>query len=335
MATTTWTSAHWTTEAFGAELRAFVSEALGEPVRIDPVARRPWSAVWRITTPTGAAYAKQSCPGQAHEARLLAELARRVPSHVVPVLAADPARDLLLTADAGPSLAASGGADVATWCRIVRTQAQLQRVVASGAAGLGLTTMAPLDATTYVADAVGRLGALPPGDPRRLAPVAAAHLEVLLPAVDRWADEVDELGLPLTVLHNDLRPANVVSGPDGLRLLDFADAVLGDPLAGLAVPLALAQRRLRLPPDHPALCRIADAAIEVWSDLATPAALREALPAALQLGRLARVEAWRRRVATMTPRERLRYGARPAERLARLLEPTPIACGRAGASGRG
>ena len=37
---------------------------------------------------------------------------------------------------------------------------------------------------------------------------------------------------------------------------------------------------------------MADAALEVWSDLAPMAELRAALPAALQLGRLGRVESW-------------------------------------------
>ncbi|UUW89069.1 aminoglycoside phosphotransferase family protein [Pimelobacter simplex] len=325
MTTTTWTSAIWGTAAFRAELRDFVSGAVGEPDRIELVAHRPWSAVWRVTAAGRTSYAKQNCPGQAHEARLQVELARWVPSYVAPVLAADPVRDLLLTADLGPTLAARGGiADIATWCRIVRTGAELQRLLVPRAAGLGLTRMLPTDATTYVADAVGRLGALPPGDPRRLAPAAAAHLEVLLPAVDRWADQVDDLGLPLTLLHNDLHAANVVAGPDGLRLLDFADAVLGDPLAALTVPLTMAQRELGLAPDDRGLRRIADAAIDVWTDIAPAPALRAVLPAALQLGRLAKVESWRRCVATMTPGERLVDGAAPAERLARLLEPTPI-----------
>lgn len=326
MTTTTWTSAIWATDAFRAELRAFVSGAVGDPERIELVAHRPWSAVWRVTAAGGrTSYAKQNCPGQAHEARLLTELTRWVPSYVVPVLAADPDRDLLLTADLGPTLAARGGiADIDTWCRLVRAAAELQRLLVPYADRLPLTRMNPADATTYVADAVGRLGALPPGDPRRLAPAAAAHLEVMLPAVDRWSDQVDDLGLPLTLLHNDLHADNVVVGPDGLRFLDFADAVLGDPLAALTVPLTMAQRELGLAPDDPGLRRIADAAIDVWTDLAPARALRAALPAALQLGRLAKVESWRRCVATMTAGERLVHGAAPAERLARLLEPTPI-----------
>lgn len=316
----------WATEEFRAELGAFLSAAVGAPDRVEPLTLRPWSAVWRVRAGGGASYAKQNCPGQAHEARLVQRLAGIAPDHVVPVLAADADRDLLLTADLGPTVHARGGAaDPATWARITAGAADLQRRLVGRVDDLHLTVLAPTDATTYVADAVGRLAALPADDPRRLAPEVAVLLEALLPTVERWSDRVDDLDLPLTLLHNDLHAENVVVAPDGgLRFFDFGDAVLGDPLAGLHVPLAMARESLGLPPDDPQLWRIADAALEVWSDLANPAELRAALPAALQLGRLARVESWRRCVATMTPEERAAYGSAPAVRLASLLDPPPL-----------
>ncbi|GAA3673355.1 hypothetical protein GCM10022237_36270 [Nocardioides ginsengisoli] len=315
----------WATDEFRAELRAFVAAAVGEPFRMELVAQRPWSTVWRVDAARGTSYVKQNCPGQAHEARLMTELARLAPSYLVPVVAADPDHDLLLTGDVGAPLAERPGAvDVATWCRIARSGAELQRLVAPYADRLALTRLLPADATTYVADAVGRLGALPPGDPRRLDPGVARRLEDLLPLVERWSDEVDELDLPITLLHNDLHPPNVVLTDTGPRFLDFADALLGEPLGGLTVPLTVARRDLGLRIDDPQLWRIADTALEVWSDVVPLPALRRALPAALQLGRLAKVEAWRRCVATMTPPEREQYGAAPADRLARLLECAPV-----------
>ncbi|MBM7519816.1 phosphotransferase [Nocardioides nitrophenolicus] len=326
MTTTTWTSAEWATDEFAGDLRAFLADALGVVDRVDVVAVRPWSALWRVAAAGRTSYVKQNCPGQAHEARLMARLARLVPDHVVPVLAADPVRDLLLTADLGPTVHDRGGAgDPAVWTRIAADSADLQRRLVGALDDQHLTVLAPADATTYVADAVGRLAALPPTDPRRLAPEVAVLLEALLPTVDRWSDRVEDLGLPLTLLHNDLHAENVVLAPDGgLRFFDFGDAVVGDPLAGLYVPLAMARESLGVPADDPLLWRIADAALEVWSDLASPADLRAALPAALQLGRIARVESWRRCVVTMTPQERAEFGSAPAARLASLLDPPPL-----------
>lgn len=318
----TWTSAAWETEAFGAALHAFVAEAVGEPARLERVRHRPWSAVWRVTASGGTSYAKQNCPGQAHEARLVRLLATHAAEYVVPVLATDDDQGLLLTADLGPTLEERGRVDVAGWCRIVADAAVLQRRVAE--VDLGLTVLAPADAATYVADAAGRLAALPPEDPRRLDGAVSGRLELLLRRIDDWADEVDALGLPTTLIHNDLHADNVVMLDGTLRFFDFGDAVVSGPLANLLVPLRAAADALALAPTDAALSRIANAALEVWSDLAPLAELRAALPAALQLARLARVESWRRCVATMLPIERLEYGGAPAGWLASLLDPPPI-----------
>ena len=325
---TTWTSDLWATDEFRAELRSFVVEALGPAVELEPVSVQPWSTVWRCRTRSATFYAKQNCPGQAHEARLLSALVRIAPEYVVPVVAADPARDLLLTADVGPTLRDAGrAADVETWCRIVADAANLQRVVLPHVAELPLTVLAPADATTYVADAVGRLAALPSGDPRRLDRPTADRLGALLPDVERWADEVGDLDLPLTLNHNDLHDHNV-AGSGTLRFFDFADAVLAEPLAVLLVPLNVCAHALGAGSGDPRMLRVADAALEVWSDLTPIGALRSALPAALRLARLARVESWRRCVATMTPVERGQYGDIPAQWLGMLGDLPPVATTR-------
>jgi hypothetical protein len=321
----TWTSAAWVTEEFRDELRRFVVRALGPDVVLEPVSLRPWSTVWRCRSARGTAYAKQNCPGQAHEARLVATLAELAPSYVVPVLAADIGRDLLLTADGGPTVREAGHEeDLGTWCRIVSDAARLQRATAEVAPRLGLTVLAPGDATTYVADAVGRLGALPHDDPRRMPPETARDLEALLPRVEDWADEVEDLRLPLTLVHNDLHDANVVAGDGTLRFFDFGDTVLGNPLANLLIPLQVLADQLDAGPDDPRLWQVADAALEVWSDLAPMRDLRTALPAALQLARVARAESWRRCVATMTTDERAEFGSAPAAWLGTLTEDPPL-----------
>jgi len=328
LVTETWSSAVWRSEAFAAELRAFVAAAVGEPTVFEQRKIRPWGAVWRVEAGGAVYFAKQNCPGQAHEAGLVSALARIAPSYVVPVVAADPGRDLLLTLDLGSTLFELGGDhDVDTWCRIVRDAALLQRAVVPHADELGLTQMPPECATTYVGDAIGRLGALPVGDPRRLTGDVAERLRALLPTIERWSDQVADLDLPLTLNHNDLHAANVVApeSPDEpLRFFDFGDAVVAEPLAALLIPLNVSSRDLDAGPDDLRLRRIADAALEVWTDLVPPRALRAALPAALQLARLARVESWRRCMVTMTTEEREEFGSAPAEWLGTLVEDPPV-----------
>lgn len=322
---TTWTSATWATPAFEAELRAFVGGSLGEPDRIALHRIRPWSAVWRVEQGRRVAYAKQNCPGQAHEAVVMSALAGIAPDLVVPVLAADPARDLLVTEELGAPLGDTAEAgDVDAWARTLAAAADLQRRTVGHVAELGLTVLPPEDSTEYVADAVGRLAALPADDPRRLAPETAARLQALLPTIGRWSEDVEDAGLPLALVHNDLHTHNVVGVGDRLRFFDFADAVVGEPLGNLLVPLRVLGRELDAGPDDPRLWRVADAALEVWSDLVPIVALRRALPSALQLARLARVESWRRCVATMTPSERAEFGSAPADWLGTLTEQPPL-----------
>jgi hypothetical protein len=323
-----WTSAVWDTPGFQAELRDFVVRALGEPSSLERVKVRPWASVWKVTVGDQTCFAKQNCPGQAHEARVVSALATIAPDYVVPVVAADPTRDLLLTQDLGRTLGELGAAhDVLTWSRIVRDAALLQRAVAPRVDELGLTALPPECATMYAGDAIGRLNALPDGDPRRLGDDVAERLRALLPSIERWSDQVADLDLPLTINHNDLHANNVVApgGPDQpLRFFDFADAVVGEPLGELLIVLNLCSDELKASPDDLRLRRIADAALEVWSDLVPARALRAGLPAALQLARLARVESWRRCVASFTSSEREEYGAAPAQWLGSLVEDPPV-----------
>ncbi len=323
-----WTSAVWETPDFQAELRAFVVRAVGESASLERVKVRPWASVWKATAGDQTYFAKQNCPGQAHEARLLSAVAGIAPAYVVPVVAADAGRDLLLTRQLGRTLGELDAAhDVATWSRIVQDGALLQRAVAPHIDELELTSLPPDCATTYAGDAIGRLNALPDGDPRRLGNDVAARLRALLPSIERWSDQVADLDLPLTINHNDLHAHNVIAadGPDGpLRFFDFGDALAGEPLGALLVALNVAAADMDAGPDDLRLRRIADTALEVWSDLAPIRALRAALPAALQLARLARVESWRRCVMTFTPSEREEYGSAPADWLGSLVENPPV-----------
>jgi hypothetical protein len=323
----TWTSAVWRTEEFADELRSFVTDAVGGPAVLEQVKLRPWATVWRVEAGGETYWAKQNCPGQAHEAALVTAMARISPEHVAPVVASDASRDLLLTAHLGETIQARGGDhDVDLWCRIARDAALLQRAVAPHADDLPLTAMPPECATTYVGDAVGRLNALPADDVRRLPDEVAHRLQALLPTIERWADQVGALDLPLTVNHNDLHANNVVAadGDGPLRFFDFADAVAAEPLGALLIALNVSAHELDAGPDDLRLRRIADAALEVWTDHAPARALRAALPAALQLARLAKIESWRRCLTTMTPDERGEYGSAPSDWLGTLLEEPPV-----------
>ncbi len=315
------TSERWSGDAFRAELATWIAQVVGEPTTLTPVKIRPWATVWRAETPGGVFFAKQNCPTQGHEARLLVALNDLAARHVVPVTAADPARDLLLTPDQGPVLGDLADDDVDTWCRMVAGGAQLQLELARYADHLvaaGLTTIAPSDCPAYVEAQLESFAALPAGDRRAMDPRDASAVRALLPTVTAWSEQVAALGLPLTLCHNDLHGKNVFDRNGELRFFDFADALVMEPLAALLIPVNGLALALEAGPDDPRLHRVADAAIEVWTDYAPATELRAALPAALQLARLARTESWIRCIAPMNDAELEDWGDAAARWLASL-----------------
>ncbi|WP_076258978.1 phosphotransferase [Intrasporangium flavum] len=327
-------STRWTSDAFAAELRGWVADAVaglgaGALAGLEPVHQRPWSTVWRASTTGGDVFwAKQNCPHQAFEAALLEVLARCAPDRVVPLAAVDPARGLHLVPDQGEVLGASVDPhDTDTWCRVVAEAMHLQRELAGCTlelVGAGLAPLHPLDAADYVVARASQLSALPDADPRRLDAEASLRVLSRAPRVAEWGEGLDALGLPLALVHNDLHANNVFATASGMRFFDFGDAVLAHPLTAMFVPLNVLAHRLEALPDDPRLRRVADAGLEVWSDVAPAAVMRAALPAALRLGRLGRVESWLRVTATMTPSELAEHGDAAAWWLAAVGDEPPV-----------
>ncbi len=321
------TSERWSGAAFRAELRAWVASAVGEPRSLEPVTLRPWATVWRAETATGVFYAKQNCPTQAYEAALVVALNDLAARHVVPLTAVDTTRGLFLTPDLGTPLGAEADEDVDLWCRVVAAGAHLQLEVAryvERLVGVGLTTLAPADCVGYVEEQLDSFAALPAGDPRAMLPGQRAAVRATLPRVAEWAEQVAALGLPLTLCHNDLHGHNVFDLGGELRFFDFGDSMLTEPLAALLVPLNVLAHRMRLDPADPLLARVADAGLEVWSEHAPMTELRAALPAALQLARLARTESWIRCTAPMNDAELAEWGDAAAYWLGSLLMAPPV-----------
>ena len=318
-------SSRWETEEFREELRAWSESHLGPLTTMEQRKLRGWATVWRVTTDAGAWFAKQNCPGQLFEQPLMALLAALAPDRVVPVRAEGDG--FLLTPDQGPVFHETAGDDLTNWVRLARDASLMQRELVPHLDQItraGATVLAPQHAYDYVAARVDQYAALPDDDPRRLARDVADRLRAHLPVVRRWGEEVAALGLPLTLNHNDLHGNNVFDVDGRLLFFDFGDALVTDPLGMLLVPLHILGGTLRAGGEDPRLWRVADAALEVWSDLVPSAQLRAALPAALQLGRLGRVESWVRCQPSLSDEQLDEWGQDAAAWLGTLVEQPPV-----------
>jgi len=319
--------ADWSTPEYADLARDWCATVTGPVRTMTQHKLRPWATVWRVEAAEGVFFFKQNCPGQAFEAAAMRVLAELSPRHIVPVTAVDAERAFLLTPDQGPVFADTAGDDLDAWCRLVATSATLQHEVAGSVDRLiaaGMTAMPASDAAAYVEQQIDRFASLPDGHPSQLPGDQTAALAAHLPVVQRWAEEVAGLGLPLTLHHNDLHEHNAFDIDGELRFFDFADAVLTEPLAELLIPLNVLFNKLECDAGDPRLEKVAGAFLEVWSDVAPAADLRAVLPAALRLACLGRVESWRRCLGTFTDTELSEYGAGPASWLFSLLEDPPI-----------
>jgi hypothetical protein len=318
-------SSRWGTVEFREELRDWCASFIGPVTGMAQHKLRGWATVWRVESAAGVWFAKQNCPGQQLEAPLLEALASLVPDRVVPVTAASDG--FLLTPDQGQVFYETAGGDLENWVRLAREAALLQRELVPHHArlvALGSTQLRPEESADYVAARVEQYAGLAAGDSRRLAPDVADRLRAHLPVVRRWAEQVAALGLPLTLNHNDLHENNVFDVDGRLRFFDFGDSLVTEPLGVLLIPLNVMSEKLGADDQDPRLWRVADAALEVWSDLVPMAELRAALPAALQLGRCGRVESWVRVQPSLSDDELAEWGPVAATWLGTLDADPPV-----------
>lgn len=282
-----WVDREWRASALAwahEELVRVGFRAAGEP---DQFHVRPWSTVFRIPTTDGDVYLKAVPTRLAHEIRLTEWLASRVPDRVLPVLASDAQRGLMLLPDGGKRLR-EAGTDRRGWERLVGEYAELQIAVAPHSSEL-LALGVPDRRLARLPDAFGRVF---PAEPELVARYAALCAELAA------------AGLPETIQMDDLHDGNVFVDGDRLRVFDWGDASVAHPFACLGMILSTVASSWRVAPDDPAVGHVRDAYLERFHDFASPAALRGAAAIAERVVPTVRILAW----------ELAHEGTRPEER---------------------
>jgi hypothetical protein len=256
---------------------------------LDIIRHRPWASVGAVPLVDGGlAWFKACRPIQGFEPRLTAELHRRWPGRVADVLGFDEARRWLLTADAGRPIEWSDES-VGRWLAALPRYAELQigevRHVADhldhAVPDLRLEALGPQFAAL--------VGAALPLEPEEVSALRSFE--------DRFAVLCAELareGPSASVQHDDLHGRSVLDDGRMLRVTDWGDASIGQPLFSLArMDLSLTEtvgadlRATWFP-------RLRDAYLEPWGY-----GVRPAFDLAHRLGLIVHTFTWNRHRAAM------------------------------------
>src|SRR5439155_16178741 len=149
---------------------------------------RPWSTVLRLPTSAGAVWFKANHPSLAHEAGVVALIARRRPDLVPELLAADLERGWMLMSDGGERLreVIARERDLSRWLELLPRYAELQIDLVGGADEL-VALGAPDRRLAVLPDRFEELGQLPEQVPR----------------VREWCTRLREYGIRETIQHDD------------------------------------------------------------------------------------------------------------------------------------
>jgi hypothetical protein len=263
---------------------------------IEIVHERPWATVMRVPLANGRAWFKACGPVQAFEPRLTSALFARWPDRVSEVLAHDEERSWLLLADAGTPIQALGNPPE-TWLAVLPLYAELQRGEAA-------------HADEHLANGVPdlRVANLPARYEdlfRRDLPHGSADIERLrkfAPSFAELCGELEELGVPATIQHDDLHLANVYAVDQRLRILDWGDASIGHPFISLVDTFRFLEEFNRLAPTDPWFAMLRDAYLEPWGH-----GFREGFAVAQRVGAFAHAIAWVRQREALPEQARPRF----------------------------
>ncbi len=267
---------------------------------LETVHERPWSTVLRVPTAGGHLFLKQEQPSQEYEVELTVALADRWPDRVPEVVAADTERHWLLTRDGGTRVADSR--DFAAFERALSLYGELQigeaanveELLSMGLRDLRLAPLVDMYEPFFERD-------------HGLEPDEVQQLRALAPRYRELCAELDALGLPASLQHDDLHEWNIFVRGDRVAIYDWGDSSVGFPLWSWLKPSqALAD---------PGPARAAYLA--AWSAFAPEQQLRGALDLAVPTGLFPYVLQIRRQYdATQAHDE---YAAYLPQRLRQLL----------------
>jgi hypothetical protein len=253
---------------------------------IEDVRLRPWAAVLRVPTASGAVYFKESVDSLAHEARLIAILARRRAELVTEVVVSDE-RGRMLMRDAGEALhtVLQRDLDLRYWEEALPLYAELQ--IEASPDAQELVAVGTFDRHAAVLpELYERLVATPA---ERQTPEEYAELRGLVPEVERVCAQLAAAPIPETINNDDFTDGSIFVRGGSYRFLDWDDACVSHPFFTLTVAQRVIEIRHGLPARSAEIARVRDAYLEPFTRFASRVELEELVAPARRIGQICRV----------------------------------------------
>jgi hypothetical protein len=274
--------------------------------KLELVRERPWAAVARIATAAGDVWFKEPAPSLAFEPALTVAVSRRRPAFTPEVLASE--GSWMLTRDAGPQLRAvvKRGEPAPAWDELLPVYAELQIEFVNDAEeliALGAPDKRPAMVSAAYSGLVERVGRHNSLDIERLQALAP-ELESLIEALAST--------VPATLIHEEFHESNVFVRGGRARLLDWGEAAVSHPFAGVVNTLRDIRFRRRLKPNGREMRRLRSVYLEPWTSFGSPRELSQLFDRGYVLGALCRALTWDRVLTGQRPSVRAEYGRNAA-----------------------
>ena len=263
---------------------------------LEVVHQRIWSIFMRVLTDKGFAYFKSPAP-PFYEAPLTQALACWRPDCTVPLLGVDLERGWLLSADAGSTLRSIGQTpdQVDHWLKALPIYAGFQielaehvdELLSFGTPDRRLSVLPELYSQLLEETGSLRIGL-------ELGLTSEEH-RTLLDLRPRFADlcaELDSIGLPATLTHEEIHENNVLFNGKRYVFTDWSDSSVAHPFFTMTVTLRATAYWLKLDEFGPEMMRMRDAYLEPWTKFATRKKLLSAFKLACRLGMANRALSW-------------------------------------------
>jgi hypothetical protein len=315
----------WHDESWLAEVERWIDRRVDRTGAVDQFHSYPWATALRIPTAGGGQVWFKACiPELAHEVSTLELLAARRPDIVPGLLAGDRERGWMLLDDAGErmrELEARPG-QLGRWQEAVARYAQLQLDVAADAEGFvaGGVPDRRGSVTAQFAEAIEDERFTKPSIDEPLSEDDVNALRGVVPRLEEEERELDELGVPYSIQHDDFHDANVFVRNGEYRIIDWGDACVANPLLSLTIALGAVAYRLGVERDAPEVARVRDAYLEPFTALRSRRELIEATDAVIRVGHACGTIKWCEVMAAIPPETHAPFNEGIPKRMRRLLE---------------